>query len=174
MALLEHELPDPGHGGRGVGGAPLAAQLQERFFGPLGLDHTIYSRRCSPAPAHAYRFLGTDPKLPAIDLSDGTSVVPFTSVVTAAGGRLDRHDGDDLVHWAQALYGGDAISGPCVPGDGRRHPSDIALQPRIAYGLGVQPSPVDGHPALGHSGRLPGLAGGHPLAARRSRWPSPS
>ena len=59
--------------------------------------------------ARGYRFLGTDPKLPAIDLSDGTSVVPFTSVVTAAGGAGSiATTADDLVHWATALYGGDA------------------------------------------------------------------
>ena len=56
--------------------------------------------------ARSYRFLGTDPKLPAIDLSDGTSVVPFTSVVTAAGGAGSiATTADDLVHWGRARTG---------------------------------------------------------------------
>ena len=71
-----------------VGRAPVADQLRDRFFTPLGLDHTWYQAVEAPRGplAHAYRFTGSDPKLPAIDLSDGSKVAPFTSVVTASGG----------------------------------------------------------------------------------------
>ncbi len=142
-----------------VGGAPLAAQLQERFFGPLGLDHTIYQSSMQPRGplARGYRFLGTNPKLPAIDLSDGTSVVPFTSVVTAAGGAGSiATTADDLVHWAHALYGGDAIPPAMRASMVADSLRTARYQPRIPYGLGVQTTPVDGHPALGHSGRFLG------------------
>lgn len=142
-----------------VGGATLARQLQERFFGPLGLDHTIYQSAMAPKGpmARGYRFLGANPKLPAIDLSDGTAVVPFTSVVTAAGGAGSiATTADDLVHWARALYGGDAI-GPdmraSMVADALR---TARYEPRIPYGLGVQTVSVGGHPALGHSGRFLG------------------
>lgn len=142
-----------------VGGASIASQLQEQFFGPLGLDHTIYQSAMLPKGpmARGYRFLGTNPKLPAIDLSDGTSVVPFTSVVTAAGGAGSiATTADDLVRWARALYAGDAL-GPdmraSMVADALR---TARYQPRIPYGLGVQTVSVAGHPALGHSGRFLG------------------
>jgi D-alanyl-D-alanine carboxypeptidase len=142
-----------------VGGASLATQLQQRFFGPLRLDHTIYqsAMKAKGPLARGYRFLGTNPKLPAIDLSDGTSVVPFTSVVTAAGGAGSiATTADDLAHWGRALYAGDALDA-----DSRQSMVADALRtarfiPRIPYGLGVQAVPVDGHPALGHSGRFLG------------------
>jgi D-alanyl-D-alanine carboxypeptidase len=142
-----------------MGGASVATQLQERFFGPLGLDHTIYQSAMKPKGplARGYRFLGTNPKLPAIDLSDGTSVVPFTSVVTAAGGAGSiATTADDLAYWARALYAGDALDA-----DSRQSMVADAVRtarflPRIPYGLGVQAVPVDGHPSLGHSGRFLG------------------
>jgi D-alanyl-D-alanine carboxypeptidase len=143
-----------------VGGAPLADQLRDRFFGPLGLDDTFYQQPGKPWPgpvARSYRFLGTDPKLPAIDLSDGTAMVPFTSVVTAAGGAGSiATSGSDLVRWAAALYGGDLLtqdSRDAMFGDIARTAS---YDPRIAYGLGVQSVVVDGHPTFGHSGRFLG------------------
>src|SRR3954447_10015770 len=143
-----------------VGGASLANQLHDRFFGPLALDDTFYQQPRKPWPgpvAHGYRFLGTDPKLPAIDLSDGTPIVPFTSVVTAAGGAGSiATSASDLVRWAAALYGGDLLtkdSRDAMVADIAR---TAAYDPRIAYGLGLQSVVVDGRPTLGHSGRFLG------------------
>ena len=79
----------------GVTKMPLGKALHERFFGPLGLDATWYQASEKPRArtAHGYRFAGTSRTAPAIDLSDGTGIVPFTSVVTAAGRRgIDRDD----------------------------------------------------------------------------------
>jgi D-alanyl-D-alanine carboxypeptidase len=143
-----------------VGGAPLADQLRDRFFGPLGLDDTFYQQPRDPwrgPVARGYRFLGKDPKLSAIDLSDGTSIVPFTSVVTAAGGAGSiATSASDLVRWAAGLYGGDVLTR-----DSRdAMVSDIsriaAYDPRIAYGLGLQSVLVNGRATLGHSGRFLG------------------
>ena len=97
--------------------------------------------------------------LPAIDLSDGTTVVPFTSVVTAAGaaGSIATSAGD-LARWARALYGG-TVLGPemraAMLADVLR---TTAYKPSIAYGLGVQVVTIDGHATLGHSGRLLGFS----------------
>ena len=98
-----------------VGHATVADQLRARFLGPLGLDHTYYQAVEQPRGpvVHDYRFLGTSAKLPAIDLSDGTAVVPFTSVVTAAGAAGSiATTATDLAHWAQALYAGPALDRP--------------------------------------------------------------
>ena len=142
-----------------VGRAPLADQLRTRFFVPLGLDHTWYQSAEAPRGpvAHGYRFTGKGLKLPAIDLSDGSPVVPFTSVITASGGAGSiATSASDLARWAAALYGGNVLS------DGSRAAmiEDIArtarLKPAIPYGLGVQGIPVVGRSALGHSGRFLG------------------
>jgi D-alanyl-D-alanine carboxypeptidase len=142
-----------------VGRAPLADQLRRRFFEPLGLDHTWYQSAEAPRGpvAHGYRFTGKGLKLPAIDLSDGSRVVPFPSLITASGGAGSiATSAGDLARWAAALYGGNVLS------DASRASmvEDIArtarLKPAIPYGLGVQGIPVAGRSALGHSGRFLG------------------
>ena len=142
-----------------VGQATVAEQLRARFLGPLGLDHTYYQQVEQPRGpvVHDYRFLGTSPKLAAIDLSDGTQVVPFTSVVTAAGAAGSiATTATDLAHWAQALYAGSALDRPtrvAMLDDALR---TAKLKAAIGYGLGVQEVLVDGVPTLGHSGRYLG------------------
>ena len=142
-----------------IEGAPLPAQLRTRFLAPLGLDHTHYQGAEKPLGplARAYRFSGPGLRLPAIPLSDGTTVVPFTSVVTAAGsaGSVASTAGD-LVRWARALYSGSVLT----PVSLSAMVADVAMtepfKPSIPYGLGVQAATVDGRPTLGHSGRLLG------------------
>lgn len=142
-----------------VGGAPVAAQLQQRFFTPLGLKHTFYQAVDRPTGpvAHGYRFTGADPSLPPIDLNDGSPLVPFTSVVTASGaaGSIATTSGD-LVRWARALY-----EGPALDEDTRALMlADVVrtaqYKPSLPYGLGVQAVPIGGHLSLGHSGRFLG------------------
>ena len=142
-----------------VAGAPVADQLRARFLGPLGLDHTYFQAVEVPRGpvVHDYRFAGPGPTLPAIDLSDGTAVMPFTSVVTAAGaaGSIASTAGD-LVRWANALYGGSALARTTrdlMVDDILR---TVRFKPTTAYGLGVQAVLVDGQPTLGHSGRYLG------------------
>lgn len=141
-----------------VGGAPLGDQLQARFFGPLGLTHTFDQVDAKPAGpvAHGYRF--APGHAAPIDLSDGSTVAPFTSVVTAAGGAgAIASTPTDLVFWARALYNGVVVS----PGSVKAMFDDVRLtakqDPAIPYGLGVQAIELDGHPAWGHSGRLLGF-----------------
>jgi D-alanyl-D-alanine carboxypeptidase len=142
-----------------VGGASVAEQLHTRFLDPLGLDHTYYQSVEAPLGpvTHGYRFTGASLKLPAIDLSDGTLVVPFTSVVTAAGaaGSIATTSGD-LARWARELYQGDALDLAS-----RIEMLADALQtarykPSVAYGLGVQVVRIGGHLTFGHSGRFLG------------------
>ena len=143
-----------------VGGAPLAEQLETRFLEPLRLQDTFYQQPDDPWPgplARGYRFLGANPKLPAIDLSDGTSIVPFTSVVTAAGGAGSiASSAGDLVRWAEALYGGDVLSRDSREAMVADIIRTAGYAPGVAYGLGVQSVTIGGHPTLGHSGRFLG------------------
>jgi D-alanyl-D-alanine carboxypeptidase len=143
-----------------VGRAPLADQLRERFFDPLRLSRTFYQAVERPRGplAHGYRFSGADPKLKGIDVSDGTAVIPFTSVVTAAGGAGSiATTAGDLATWARALYGGGVLR----PGTLGMMVDDAAvtraLESSVPYGLGVQVTTIDGRSTLGHSGRLLGF-----------------
>jgi CubicO group peptidase (beta-lactamase class C family) len=92
------------------------------------------------------------------DLGDKTDLVPFTSVVTAAhgAGSIAASSGD-VARWARALYGGAVLSDTSLAAmvaDARR---TARFHPKIPYGLGVQLVALDGHRALGHSGRLTGF-----------------
>jgi D-alanyl-D-alanine carboxypeptidase len=144
-----------------VGGAPLEDQLAERFFGPLGLTRTYDQRGRIPSGpiAHGYRFAPGNAK--PIDLSDGTRVVPFTSVITAAGGAgAIASTPTDLVFWARSMYG-DGGKPALSPVSRSAMFADVAStapkKPRIPYGLGLQAVDLDGHLAYGHSGRLLGF-----------------
>ena len=143
-----------------VGGAPLADQVRARFLEPLGLRHTWYqpTEEASTDGARGYRFASGAKDAPAIDLSDGSGFMPFTSVVTAAGGAGGfASNSTDLARWARALYAGAVLSEDSVDamlGDiSRTEP----YKPRVPYGLGVQRLDLDGAPSLGHSGRLLGF-----------------
>jgi D-alanyl-D-alanine carboxypeptidase len=142
-----------------IEGVPLATQLRTRFLVPLGLDHTHYQAVEAPLGplARAYRFDGPGLRLKPIPLSDGSDVVPFTSVVTAAGGAGSiASTAEDLATWARALYGGTVLtpaSFVAMVTDAQR---TAVFKPSIPYGLGVQEATIDGRPTLGHSGRLLG------------------
>lgn len=143
-----------------VGEAPLAEQIRTRFLAPLGLRHTWYQPEEAPTSdvARGYRFESTAKDAAAIDLSDGSPFMPFTSVVTAAGGAGGlASNSSDLTRWARALYAGGVLSPESVDaivGDITR---TEPYKPRVPYGLGVQRLDIDGAPSLGHSGRLLGF-----------------
>ena len=96
LALLEHELPAPrdGRGGRRqeAARATRSSSASSSRSGSTTPGISPRIRRRADV-AHGYRFTSTSTAAPAIDLTDGTPLVPFTSVVTAAGGagrlRLD-------------------------------------------------------------------------------------
>lgn len=138
---------------------PLAEQVRQRFLVPLGLDDTWYQPEDQPRTdvAHGYRFMSTSTAAPAIDLTDGTPLVPFTSVVTAAGGAGGfASTARDLAHWAQALYGGKVLRPEYLAA--MEDPSTTAaLKSSIPYGYGTQVIEIDGLRTFGHSGRLLGF-----------------
>ncbi len=143
-----------------IGGKPLADQFRARFLGPLGLAHTYYQPTEGPLGpvAHGYRFATSAKDAPAVDLSDGSPMAPFTSVVTAAAGAGGMATtAGDLARWARALYAGRALEDSSVV----TMVGDVALterfKPTLPYGLGVQAIDVGGRPSLGHSGRLLGF-----------------
>lgn len=142
-----------------VGEAPLPEQLHARFLDPLELKHTYYQGVDDPpAPvARAYRFDGPDLDEPPIALSDGSHMVPFTSVVTAAGAAGSiASTAEDLVRWARALYDGEVLAPASLAAMVADLEVTAPFTPTVPYGLGVQAATIDGRPTLGHSGRLLG------------------
>jgi D-alanyl-D-alanine carboxypeptidase len=143
-----------------VAGTSLAEALRNRFFGPLDLEATWYQSVEKPrvSIAHGYRFNGGKVSARPIDLSDGTSVAPFTSVVTAAAGAGSiAATSSDVARWARLLYTGEVL-GPQLTAemlDGVAGTAGYA--PRVPYGLGVQAFPIMGRASVGHSGRLLGF-----------------
>jgi D-alanyl-D-alanine carboxypeptidase len=143
-----------------VDGRPLAEQLRSRFLEPLGLDHTYQQVAEKPRGpiARGYRVTGTLSRPVYIDQSDGSKVMPFTSVVTAAGGAGSMAaSSGDAARWARALYAGDVLPRATLRemvGEAR---NTARFRPKIGYGLGVQVATLDGRPTLGHSGRLVGF-----------------
>jgi D-alanyl-D-alanine carboxypeptidase len=145
-----------------ITGQPLADAIETRLLGPAGLSSTYLQTGVTPTGdlAHGYRFVGTKITAKPIDLADGSGFAPFRSVVTAAGGAgAMAGTSADLARWARALYGGD-ILGPVGTGELLSSFTPTTGYVRgVAYGYGVQAVSIDGHPSLGHSGRLLGFRG---------------
>ena len=145
-----------------VGRGSLADQFRARFFEPLGLSTAFYEvdERPRGQLAHGYRFAGSKRTLPPIDLTDGTGVAPFRSVVTAAGGAGSiAASSVDIARWAKALYGGAVLTPESLDTMLGDVGNTAVYKPRVPYGLGVQSVTVGGWPAIGHSGRLLGFQG---------------
>lgn len=145
-----------------IGGATVAAQLRQAFFQPFGLTDTYVqvAERPRGSVAHGYRFGSSSPGAVPRDMSDGSSVVPFTSVVSAAGAAANLGStSGDLARWARALYGGSVLAPETLAaaiGDAR---ATARFHPYVAYGFGVQLTTIGGRLAYGHSGRLAGFRG---------------
>lgn len=141
-----------------LGGASIAKQLETRFFDTYGLGHTYDQVGDKPAGpvAHGYRF--AKKRARAIDLSDGSTMAPFTSVVTAAGAAGSiASTPSDLVRWVRALYSGVVLETSSLEAMIEDIDRTATKKPTVPYGLGVQAVTFDGHATLGHSGRLLGF-----------------
>jgi D-alanyl-D-alanine carboxypeptidase len=143
-----------------AGGAPWADQVRQDFFVPLGLASTYVQGVAAPAvpPAHANQmFVGYAGKILPKDLSDGSTLAPFTAVATAAyaAGSIASTT-EDLARWARALYGGDVLA-PASLAEMLTFDPNIERYAALAYGLGVSRVKLDGRfVAVGHTGALAG------------------
>lgn len=143
-----------------AGGAPWADQVREDFFVPLGLASTYVQGVGTPnaPPAHSNQmFIGYGGKILPRDLSDGSTIAPFTAVATAAysAGSIASTT-EDLARWARALYNG-AVLEPASLAEMLTFDPDITRYAALAYGLGVSRVKIDGRFfAIGHTGALAG------------------
>jgi len=142
-----------------VGGAPWEELVRRELFEPLGLSSTYVQAIEEPltAPAVAYRiidgFSGPTPQA----RTDGSTVVPFRSVVTAAGpaGAI-ASTSEDLARWARALYGGSAVLSAATRREMLTFVKAYSYGLGTSYGLGVSRVKLQGRTAYGHSGALVG------------------
>ena len=116
------------------------------------------------APALAYRiidgFYGPTPQA----RTDGSTVVPFRSVVTAAGsaGAIASTAGD-LARWARALYGGTGVLSAATRREMLTFVKAYLYGTVTSYGLGVSRVEVRRPPGVRSHGRAGGDPGRHPL-----------
>ncbi len=145
---------------RAVDDRPLAKEIRARLLDPLGLEHAWYQAAEKPRTelSTGYRLVpGPTGGARAVPVAPASEVMPFRSVVTAAGGAGSiAATAEDTARWMQAFAGGRVLS----PAMQTAMLGDVAytraLHARIPYGLGIQQLSIAGRPALGHSGRYLG------------------
>ena len=146
-----------------VGGAPFARLVRTRLLDPLGLSGAFIQGAEQPRGplALGYYYSSLSPSARPIGLADARrSVVPFTSVVTAAGTAGDvAATSADLAAWARALYGGSVLRPETLALAVADAQNTARFHPYVSYGLGVQVTTIGRHRALGHSGRFIGVRG---------------
>ncbi len=144
-----------------VTGRTLATEVRQRLLDPLGLSATWYQVAEAPrAPLTVgYRLVGTSGGgLRPVRVAPASLVMPFRSVVTAAGGAGSiAGTALDAARWMRAFAGGDVLS----PRMQAAMLADVAttsvLKAAIPYGLGIEATTLSGRRALGHSGRYLGF-----------------
>ncbi len=146
---------------RQVTGRPIAVEIRDRLLDPLGLEQAWYQAVEEPrAPGTiAYRVIaGSNGRSRFVPVAASSDVMPFRSVVTAAGGAGSiAATALDAAKWMRAWAGGQELT----PALEQQVLADVVrtqrLGARIPYGLGIQALPLAGRSALGHSGRYLGI-----------------
>ncbi|MEO5940440.1 MAG: serine hydrolase domain-containing protein [Candidatus Limnocylindrales bacterium] len=141
-------------------GQSLAEAIRTRLLDPTSLAATWYEGAEPPRAglAHGYRQPGTKVNVRPIDLDDGSGVAPFRSVISAAAGAGSiAGTSGDLAQWGRALYTGRVLGPAGTAQLLSGFTKTTNYLDGVVYGYGVQAFTIDGHPSLGHSGRLLGF-----------------
>jgi D-alanyl-D-alanine carboxypeptidase len=142
-----------------IGDAPWDVLVHRELLAPLGLTSTYVQGVDEPAgePAIAYRIAAAaSGGTKAVARTDGTAVVPFTSVVTAAGSAgAMASTTRDLARWAKALYGGHLLTRETRK-EMLTFVKAYAYGLGTRYGLGVSRVRMQDRIAYGHTGALAG------------------
>jgi D-alanyl-D-alanine carboxypeptidase len=156
-----------------VGGKPLAQAMQDRLFGPLGLQHTVLPAstvNTLPDPySHGYLYgsasvamVGTPPYSPQVQAAARAGTLlpkDYTnlnhSFAEAAGGVVST--ANDLATWMQALVGGRVLNATYQ----RRwldspQPEDPSKPDGQQYGYGIAKLHWGPNTMYFHGGELPG------------------
>ncbi len=144
-----------------VTGHPLAAEVRTRLLDPLGLTGTYYQAVEAPREAGTlgYLMLATsNGKWRVEPVAAASDVMPFRSVVTAAGGAGSMAGTAlDAARWMRAWAGGQVLSATMQAQMLADIARTVMLHAAIPYGLGIQRVTLNGYTAYGHSGRYLGM-----------------
>jgi D-alanyl-D-alanine carboxypeptidase len=126
-----------------VTGTPLGTVMRDRLFEPLGMRDTRLVSEGHPGPrlVHVY---------------DGTEDLTWLDVYWAGGAGGVTSTAEDLATFYRALFAGELLDEAHLAA--MTDIRDDDLPPWNGYGLGLAAVETDCGTALGHSGRLPGLA----------------
>ncbi|MEO5966418.1 MAG: serine hydrolase domain-containing protein [Candidatus Limnocylindrales bacterium] len=143
-----------------VTGNTLAVEVRDRIFDPLQLNTAWYQVAEAPRAklATGYRLTRYASGTRVVPVAHPSTVMPFRSVVSAAGGAGSiAGSAMDAARWMEA-YGSGLIQGPRLY---REMIADArytkAMHATVTYGLGVQLIRIEGQKTLGHSGRYLGF-----------------
>lgn len=146
-----------------VTGHPLAEEVRTRLLDPLGLATAWYQAVETPRAAGALGYLMTAKAGGGWNVravAEPSGVMPFRSVVTAAGGAGSiAATALDAARWMRAWAGGQVLDPTLQAAMLADVTRTVKLHARIPYGLGIQRITIDGRVALGHSGRFLGMRG---------------
>jgi D-alanyl-D-alanine carboxypeptidase len=136
-------------------GQKLGDVLRQRWFAPVGLDHTYFEDGASALPSDAaYGHLARMGDR-VHEMDDGTAYRPTTSAATVAWacGAVES-TATDLASWGNALYGGHLLSEQSLS-----EMTDFEANPYSddSYGLGTRTRFFDGRRMVGHTGSLRGF-----------------
>lgn len=130
-----------------AGGSPLARQLRERLFGPLGLRRTTFVTGEIRGPhVHGHR----PPSHQGIVTGAPVDTSAESAWWTWAAGAIVSTAGD-LQRFFAALLRGNVLSAPL-----QREMETLVPAGRLQYGLGIATFPTPCGPAWGHTGNVQG------------------
>lgn len=143
-----------------VTGNPLSAEVRSRLLDPLQLNTAWYQVAEKPrAPgATGYRLTRTAGGAVVKPVAGESNVMPFRSVVSAAGGAGSiAGTATDAARWMQAYGSGSLLSAKTYHAMIADSRYTKAMHAIVTYGLGVQVITIEGQKTLGHSGRYVGF-----------------
>jgi D-alanyl-D-alanine carboxypeptidase len=144
-----------------VTGRPLATEVRTRLLDPLHLSTAYYQAVEKPKEAGtlAYELLAkTGGGWTVKRVAPASDVMPFRSVVTAAGGAGSiAATALDTARWMRAWGGGEVLDADMQAMMLADVARTVKLHATIPYGLGIQRVTLNGYSALGHSGRYLGI-----------------
>ena len=139
---------------------PLATEVRTRLLDPLQLTTAWYQGAEEPKAkgARGYRLTRTASGALLKPVAARSDVMPFRSVVTAAGGAGSvAGTATDAARWMQAWGSGSLLSRATYREMLRDAKYTRAMHAVVTYGLGVQLISIQGQQTLGHSGRYLGF-----------------
>jgi D-alanyl-D-alanine carboxypeptidase len=144
-----------------ITGRTIAVEVRARLLDPFALPSSWYQVEEKPRAegATGYRRVakagGGTRWVPVAPQSD---VMPFRSVVTAAGGAGSvAATALDAARWMGAFARGEVLPPDVQAAMIADAAVTQAMRAGVGYGLGIRVIPVDGRRALGHSGRYLGF-----------------